>query len=129
MSATTSELPAYLESLGVKFSHKPTEHPKTAPKWAAGFAAYRVTITHNKKRASFTFYKGKGAGDITAADLVFDLARNYDLSCLTLQEFGDELGWDSQTAATHKAVKRHGERFKRLFPENEIRQNIAEMEY
>jgi hypothetical protein len=129
MSVTTSELPAYLESLGVKFSRAPIDHPKSAPKWAEHFAAYRVRVTYNKKAVSFTFYKGKGAGDITAADLVWDMARNYDSSCLTLKEFGDEFGWDSETAATYRAVKRQAARFKRLFPDELTRQTIAEIEY
>ena len=129
--ATTSELPAYLESLGVKVIIKPAAHPKSAPEWALKWAnAYRVAVTYKGNRAGFFFYQGKGAKwDLTAADIIHDLARNYDSSCYTLKEFGDEFGWDSNTAATYRAVKRHAERFKRLFPDELTRQAIAEMEY
>jgi hypothetical protein len=131
MSATTKELPAYLDELGVKVIIKAAEHPKSAPEWALKWAnAYRVAVIYEGKRASFFFYQGKGAKwDLTAADIIHDLARNYDSSCYTLKEFGDEFGWDSNTAATYRAVKRQAERFKRLFPDELTRQTIAEMEY
>jgi hypothetical protein len=127
----TSELPNYLESLGVKVIIKAAEHPKSAPEWALKWSnAYRVAVIYKGNRAGFFFYQGKGAKlDLTPADIIHDLARNYDTSCYTLKEFGDEFGWDSNTAATYRAVKRQAARFKRLFPDEQTRQTIAEMEY
>ena len=125
-----SELPAYLDELGVKVIIKPAAHPKSAPDWALKFNAYRVAVTYKGNRAGFFFYQGKGAKlDLTPADIIYDLARNYDSSCYTLKEFGDEFGWDSNTVATYQAVKRLAARFKRLFPDDQTRQIIAEMEY
>jgi len=129
MSATT-ELPAYLDELGVKATIKPADHPKSAPEWAENFAAFRVSVTYQGNRASFFFYKGRGnSREITTADVIHALARDYDASCYTLKEFRDEFGGCVDSAATYRAVKRQAERFKRLFPDEQTRQNIAEMEY
>ena len=128
---TIKELPALLSELGVKANAVRIDHPASAPKWALDrTAAYRVTVTHNKRRTSLFFYCGYGVKSApSAADVVYALARDYDTSVHTLQEFGDEFGWNSETATTYRAVKRNGAKFKRLFPADDVRLSIAESEY
>ena len=128
---TVKDLPALLNELGVKANAVRIDHPASAPKWALDrTAAYRVTVTHNGRRSSLFFYCGYGVKDKpSAADVVYALARDYDSSIYTLQEFGDEFGWNSETVDTYRAVKRNGAKFKRLFPADEIRLSIAESEY
>lgn len=127
----TKELPALLNELGVKANAVRIDHPASAPAWTLDrTAAYRVTVTYNKRRTSLFFYCGYGVKSApSAADVVYALARDYDSSCYTLQEFGDEFGWNSETVDTYRAVKRSGAKFKRLFPADDVRLSIAESEY
>ncbi len=129
---TLKELPALLNELGVKANAVRIDHPDTAPSWALEreTSAYRVTVTYNRKRTSLFFYCGSAVkGAPSVADVVYALARDYDFSVYTLQEFGEEFGWNSETVDTYRAVKRNGAKFKRLFPNDDIRLEIAESEY
>lgn len=128
---TVKELPALLNELGVTANAVRIDHPASAPAWALDrTAAYRVTVTYNKRRTSLFFYCGYGVKDKpSVADVVYALARDYDSSVYTLQEFGDEYGWSAETVQTFNAVKRNAVKFKRLFPADETRLAIAESEY
>jgi hypothetical protein len=131
-TTTVKELPALLNELGVTANAVRIDHPDTAPSWALerSTSAYRVTVTYNHKRTSLFFYCGSGVKSApSAADVVYALARDYDSSVYTLQEFGDEFGWSAETVQTFNAVKRNALKFKRLFPADEIRLSIAESEY
>jgi hypothetical protein len=126
----TKSLPDLLNELGVTSKIVRIDHPESAPEWAKDKChAYRVTVKRNGKRTSYYFYAGFGVKELTTADVVWGLARDYDSSCYTLEEYGTEWGWDKDTLSTFKAVKRNWAKFQRLFPESEIRQAVAEMEY
>jgi hypothetical protein len=130
MTTKEQTLENYLEELGVKMTATQIEAPQSAPQWAKalGHFAWRVNLNYKGKRAAVTFYQGKAHSKApSVADIVADLARNYDLSIYTLKEFGDEFGWDSETATTYRAVKRVGERFRNLFSDDAERLNIAEL--
>ena len=130
MNTKEQTLEDYLVELGVKMTAARIDLPKSAPKWAEspGVSAWRVNLTYKGKRAAVTFYQGKAlTKEPKAADVVADLARNYDLTAYTLKEFGDEFGWNSETAQTYRSVKRVGERFKRLFSDDAVRLNVAEL--
>lgn len=129
---TIKELPALLNELGVTVKAVRIDHPASAPKWAQvkNTAAYRVSVRYELRGTSVFFYCGSGVkGEPTAADVIYSLARDYDFSCYTLQEFGDEYGWSAETVETYNAVKRNAVKFKRLFPADDIRLAIAESEY
>jgi hypothetical protein len=129
---TIKELPALLAELGVTANAVRIDHPVSAPKWARAdnTAAYRVTVTYSGRRTSLYFYCGSAVkGEPSAADAVYALARDYDSSIYTLQEFGDEYGWSAETVETYNAIKRNALKFKRLFPADETRLAIAESEY
>jgi hypothetical protein len=125
------DLPTLLNDLGVTIKAVQIDHPESAPEWAKKSAnAYRVTINYDGNRASLYFYCGYGVKNgPSVADVVFALARDFDSSCYTLKEFGDEFGWSFETLETYRAVKRNGAKFKRLFSSDEIRLSIAESEY
>jgi hypothetical protein len=125
------DLPTLLDDLGVTIKAVQIDHPENAPEWAKKSAnAYRVTINYDGKRSSLYFYCGYGVKNgPSVADVVFALARDFDSSCYTLKEFGDEFGWSFETLETYRAVKRNGVKFKRLFSNDEIRLSIAESEY
>ena len=130
METKEQTLEGYLLEIGVKVKAVQINAPQSAPAWAKnpGVGVWRVSLNYKGKRAAVTFYQGKAHIKApTVADVVADLARNYDLTAYTLKEFGDEFGWDSETAQTYRAVKKVGERFKRLFEDNQIRFNVAEL--
>lgn len=133
MSTATNEitLPNYLNELGVKITSKQIDHPTNAPDWAHKSAnAYRVSLTFNGKRTSLYFYQGKGIDrEPTIADVVACLASDYACSRYSLQEFGDEFGWDSQTVSTYRAVTRSGMKLARLLGDVAIIDQINEIGY
>lgn len=131
MSTDTKQLPELLNELGVKIKAVQVDRPVSAPEWVQDSSlAYRVTVSYDGRRASLYFYCGYGVkNEPSAADIVYALARDYDSSCYTLQEFGDEYGWSAETVRTFNAVKRNAAKFKRLFPADDVRLSIAESEY
>jgi hypothetical protein len=128
---TNKDLPALLNELGVTATAVQIDHPESAPSWAIGQTnAYRVTIKYDGKRTSLYFYCGYGVkGAPSVADAVYALARDFDSTSYTLQEFGDEFGWNFETARMYRAVQSNGAKFLRLFPNFDIRLAIAESEY
>jgi hypothetical protein len=128
---TVKDLPALLNELGVTAKAVEIDRPATAPEWVQEFSrSYRVTVKYEGRRTSLFFYCGSGVKSApSVADVVYALARDYDSSVYTLKEFGDEFGWNSETVDTYRAVKRNGAKFKRLFPADDIRLEIAESEY
>jgi hypothetical protein len=128
---TTKELPALLDELGVTVNAVQIDHPESAPRWAINHTnAYRVTIKYDGRRTSLYFYCGYGVkSGPTVADVVYALARDYDYTAYTMEEFGGEFGWSFETRETYRAVKRNGAKFKRLFPNEDVRLSIAESEY
>lgn len=132
MNATNDlDLPTYLTGLGIKITSKQIDHPTNAPDWAHKSAnAYRVTLTFNGKRTSLNFYQGKGINrDLTLADVVACLASDYTCSRYSLQEFGDEFGWNSETVSTYRAVARSGMKLARLLGDVTIIDQINEIGY
>jgi len=126
----TKSLPDLLNELGVTSKIERIDHPESAPEWAKNKGyAYRVTVKRNGKRTSFNYYTGLGVKESSTASVVWCLARDYDSAYYTLEEFGTEYGWDKDTLSTFKALKRNWKKFERLFPEIEVRQAVAEMEY
>ena len=128
---TIKDLPALLSELGVTAKAVRIDRPDNAPEWVTDtHKSYRVTVKFNGASTSLNFYCGSGVkNEPSAADIVYALARDYDSTAYTLKEFGDEFGWNSETVDTYRAVKRNGAKFKRLFPADEIRTDIAESEY
>ena len=128
---TVKELPALLNELGVTINAVQIDHPESAPRWAINHTnAYRVTVKYEGRRTSLFFYCGYGVkSGPTVADVIYALARDYDYTAYSMEEFGGEFGWNFETRETYRAVKRNGAKFKRLFPNDDVRLSIAESEY
>jgi hypothetical protein len=128
---TVKELPALLNELGVTVKAVRIDRPDNAPKWVTDIhASYRVSVRYQGRGTSLFFYCGSAVkGAPSVADVIYSLARDYDSSVYTLQEFGDEFGWSAETVQTFNAVKRNAVKFKRLFPADDVRLSIAECEY
>lgn len=123
----------YVDQIGVQVEIKPCNMPATAPKWALeGFHnAYRVKVSYQGRKMSFYFYAGKAYKELKMklkpADIIADLARNWDNCVYSLDEFGNEFGWNSETHKIYRSVRRLGQRYADLIGDSDIRQEIAEL--
>lgn len=118
----------YIGEIGLDVAIKPCNMPATAPKWAKEHAnAYRVTLKYQDRKMSFYYYAGKLNKEIKPADIVADLAMNWDTCIYSLQDFGDEFGWNSETYKTYKAVQRLGRRYADLIGDSDTRTELAEL--
>lgn len=119
----------YVDQIGVQVEIKPCNMPATAPKWAlkGSHNAYRVKVSYQGRKMSFYFYAGKAVKDLKPADIIYDLARNWDNCVYSLDEFGDEFGWNSETHKIYRFVRRLGQRYADLIGDSDIRQEIAEL--
>lgn len=127
MDTMEKTLAQYLDELGVKVSVQACEMPENAPEWAKGIQSFRYKLTYNGKNLSSYFFAGWGVKQVTRESVVADLARCYDASVYTLQEFGDEYGWNADTYQCYKLTKSLASRFKKLFSDDDIRMEIAEL--
>jgi hypothetical protein len=132
METTVKTLPQIVEELGIKSTIKWQDTPQNAPEWAQKSNAYRITLRYQKRRISFNYYQGRGCNeDPTTADAVWCLAQ--DLNCLisapTLQEYGQEFGFDENTAQTFRAVKDLSKRYQKLIGDASILELLAKVEY
>ena len=132
METNTKTLPEIVQDLGITSTIEEQETPQNAPEWAQTANAYRITLRYQKRRMAFNFYQGRGnKEDPTTADVVYCLAS--DLNCLisapTLEEYGQEFGWDKNTAKTFRAVKDLSKRYQKLIGDASILELLAGVEY
>lgn len=133
MKTLEKTLAGYMQEIGLEVIIKPCKTPKSAPDWATkGYTnAYRVTSKFQGRVMRSYFYAGKAIQNLEPASVIADFARNWDLCVYSLQEFGDEFGWDSNTYKTYKSIKRIGKRYADFIANTDIRSELAElaMEY
>lgn len=128
METKEKTLAEYIDEIGLQVAIKPCNMPATAPKWAKlSHNAYRVTLKYQDRKMSHYFYAGALVKDLKPADIVADLAKNWDTCIYNLQDFGDEFGWNSETFKTYKAVQRLGRRYADLIGDSDIRCELGEL--
>lgn len=132
METTAKTLPQIVEELGIKSTIKRQDTPQNAPEWAQTANAYRITLSYQKRRMAFNFYQGRGnKEDPTTADLIYCLASDLNIlsSCPTLEEFGQEFGWDQNTVKTFRAIKKQSGRYQKFVNDPAILELLAGVEY
>ena len=132
METITKTLPEIVEELGITSTIQWQDTPQNAPEWAQTANAYRITLRYQKRRMAFNYYQGRGIKeDPTTADAVWCLAS--DLNCIisapTLEEFGQEFGWDQNTAKTFRAIKEQSKRYQKLISDASTLELLAGVEY
>ena len=123
-------LEGYLVGLGLKFKAEEIDAPDSAPGWVkkGNARAFRISLSCNGKRASLNYYQGRGIErNPTPADVIACLMLDSSLADYSLKDFGDELGWNENTAETLRACRHNKERTVRLFGEGEIYQTLSEL--
>jgi hypothetical protein len=130
METTTQTLPEYLAELGVNCKATPIDTPASAPEWArdSHHQAWRVSLTRNGKKIIVQFYTGSAITAPTTADIIYALVMDHISGSLSLDEFGDEFGWDKHTLSTWRACRKNGSKLVKILDEQNINA-IADMGY
>lgn len=128
MNATQSHtLAGYLAGLGVKINVREDINDKACG-WQVNANHYRITLTFQGRKMALWYYQGKGIdSNPSADDVIYNLASDRFYSQYTLQEFGDNLGWDIDTISNYRAVSNLNKRYERLIGSDEILNKIAEL--
>jgi hypothetical protein len=132
METITKTLPEIVEELGIKSTIQWQDTPQNAPEWAQTANAYRITLRYQNRRMALNFYQGRGnKEDPTTADIVYCLASDLNLisSTPTLKEYGQEFGWDENTAKTFRAIKDQSKRYQKLIGDASTLELLAGVEY
>ena len=77
--------------------------------------------------SSDLFYQGFGIKDAPTLERVIEnLASDYTFAQYTLDEYGDEFGWDKETINTYKQLKSLNNRYEKLIGDTELLNKIYE---
>lgn len=99
-----------------------------APAWAEQARHYRLTLSREGRRMSFWFYQGLGiTREPDLAGVVESLLLDYSIGQYSLDEYGDEFGWNRDTISTHKQVRSIAWRFERVCGGAEQVEQVREM--
>ena len=120
METLEKTLPQYLEELGVTITATRCDMPANPIKWQERSYAWRIIIKRNNLKTSCFFFTGYERPKLTPADVLYCLAADWGYSSMTLQQFGDELGWNDETVKIYRGVCREAKKIARLFTEDEL---------
>jgi len=124
---TTTELEGYLTGLGLKLKARQDYNENAGDMWAST-NHYRLTLSRNGRRMSFWYYQGYGIKqDPTLAGVIESLAGEYNLAEYSLDDFGDEFGWNKDTVKTHRLITSLAKRYERLIGEPALIERIDQV--
>lgn len=116
----------YLEGLGLKMTAK-ADYNDYAKGWALNTNHYRVTLSREGRTMRFWFYQGYGIKhEPTLEGVIECLASDRTFTSYTLKEYGDELGWDSETASTYRHLINLNARYERVIGDTSTLDEIYE---
>jgi hypothetical protein len=111
---TTTDLDAYLTGLGLKLKARQDYNDNAGDMWAST-NHYRLTLSRNGRRMSFWYYQGYGIKqDPTLAGVIENLAGDYNLAEYSLDDFGDEFGWNKDTVKIYRQITSLAKRYARV---------------
>ena len=111
---TTTDLDAYLTGLGLKLKARQDYNENAGDMWAST-NHYRLTLSRNGRKMSFWYYQGYGIKqDPTLAGVIESLTGEYNLAEYSLDDFGDEFGWNKDTVKTHRLITSLAKRYARV---------------
>jgi hypothetical protein len=111
---TTTDLDAYLTGLGLKLKVRQDYNDNAGDMWTSA-NHYRLTLSRNGRRMSFWFYQGYGIKqEPTLAGVIESLAGDYNLAEYSLDDFGDEFGWNKDTIKIYRLITSLAKRYERV---------------
>ena len=134
MTTATEEktLPQLCEEFGIKLQLKKTKAPRNSSKWQKNANAWLAILEMDGYHMATPYYTGKGlTRAITGADVVHSLASDWNIyqQCVTLKGYGQEFGWDEDTASTWELISHGAQAWEYFIGEVSILQALAEVEY
>ena len=114
MQDTKQDLASYLTGLGLTLKVR-QDYNDNAPDWAQDRNHYSLTLSRDGRRMSFWYYQGYAIkSDPDLAGVVETLASDRWYGLQTLDDFGDEMGWNKDTIKTHRQIVSLTRRYERL---------------
>jgi hypothetical protein len=131
METQEKTLDAYAQELGVTMKAVSVSAPDNANEWQKKSQAFRLDFKRNDVRESFRYYQGQAFTDKPNLErglecLVYDYRTLQ--SCPTLEDFGDEFGWDKTTHKTFKALQKNASKLEELFNKWELSELVRIVE-
>lgn len=127
METQQETLKDYLTGLGLKITAK-QDYNYDSEGWSENTNHYRVTLSRNGKKMTFWFYQGYGIKeDPTLERVIETLASDRTFAHYSLDDFGDEMGWNSGTTKTYRLLKSLNARYERLIGSDEVLDKIYEL--
>lgn len=129
MQDTQQQLAGYLTGLGLTLKVR-QDYNDNAPDWAQDTNHYRLTLSRDGRRMSFWFYQGYGIkSDPDLAGVVESLASDRAFCSMSLDEFGDEMGWNKDTLKTYRLMMSLIRRYERVIGSKELLDQINDLIY
>jgi hypothetical protein len=124
-------MPELCEEYGIELELKRTKAPMNATKWQARANAWLAILSYEGYHLAVPYYTGDGIRTVTVADVVHSLASDYNIyqSAGSLKGFGDEFGWDEDTAHTWELITYNAQLWENFIPEIDVREALQECEY
>ena len=125
MTTQEKTLTEYLKGIGLdlEFYH---DYNEEAPEWANISNHYHITLTKDNEEMSFWFYQGTALDEPTLERIIECLATDRTYAQMSLDEFGDEFGWDKNTTRTHRHLVAQNEDYERLIGDDSLLDEIYE---
>jgi hypothetical protein len=126
---TTTDFTGYLTGLGLKLKVRQDYNQNAGDMWANA-NHYRVTLSRNGRKMSFWYYQGYGIKqEPTLAGVIDSLAIDYNYASYSLDDFGDEFGWNKDTVKTHRQITSLAKRYARVIGDPIAIANIYDKAY
>lgn len=114
METQEMTLADYLKEIGLRIKVNQDYNENAEEIWMTS-NHYRITLSKENRRMSFWFYQGRGIKENPTLEAVIEcLASDRNIAAMSLNEFGDEFGWDKNTTKTHRHLKNLNARYERL---------------
>ena len=131
METQEKTLGAYAKELGVTMKAVSVSAPDNADEWQKKAQAFRLDFKRGDVRESFRYYQGQAFTNSPDLErglecLVYDY-RTLQY-CPTLEDFGDEFGWDKTTHKTFKALQKNASKLEELFNKWELSELVGIVE-
>ena len=127
MQDTRQDLAGYLTGLGLTLKVR-QDYNDSAPQWAQDTNHYRLTLSKDGRRMSCWYYQGYGIkSDPNLAGVVETLASDRFFSDRSLDDFGDEMGWNKDTIKTYRQIVSLNRRYERVVGSKELLDKIDEI--
>ena len=124
-------MPELCDTLGIELELKRTKTPAGASAWQKSANAWLAILSRDGYHLAVPYYTGKAVKQTTVADVVHALASDYNTytSCGSLKGFGDEFGWDEDTASTWEAITHNAQKWVEFIPNYMERETLGACEY